>query len=233
VAGETLLWDDHRGTLRTMRSKEESHDYRYFPDPDLPPLVLSRERTEAARAALPELPRVRRARLEAAYGLSTYDAGVLTRTLEGAEYFEAVAAASGDAKQAANWVMGPLQALLNQRGTTAAALGIGPEGLAELVGLVRDGVVSDSVAKRVLESMADGEGGAREIVEAQGLEQVRDAGAVEAWVDEVLGDFEEEAERVRAGEDRLVGFLVGQVMRRSGGKADPRQVNELVRSRLG
>jgi aspartyl-tRNA(Asn)/glutamyl-tRNA(Gln) amidotransferase subunit B len=232
VAGETLLWDDHRNVLRTMRSKEESHDYRYFPDPDLPPLVLAEKRIEEARNALPELPRARRARFEAEHGLSTYDAGVLTQTLQGAEYFEAVARHAGDAKQAANWVMGPLQALLNQRGGTLTELGVGAAELAELIGLVRDGIVSDSVGKKVLEWVADGEGGAREIVEARGLEQVRDSGALETWVDGVLADFPEEADRVRAGEARLVGFLVGQVMRRSEGRADPRQVNELVRSRL-
>jgi len=233
IHGETLLWDDHRGTLRSMRSKEESHDYRYFPEPDLPPLVLPLRMIEEARQALPEAPRARRLRFEAQYDLSSYDAGVLTQTRAGADYYEAVALAAGDAKQAANWVMGPLQALLNARGGRPDEPVVGASALAELLALVRDGTISDAVGKRVLESMADGEGSARAIVAAQGLEQVRDEGALEAWVDEVIDAFADEAGRVRGGEARLVGFLVGQVMKRSGGKADPRRVNELLRERLG
>jgi aspartyl-tRNA(Asn)/glutamyl-tRNA(Gln) amidotransferase subunit B len=233
VRGETLLWDDHRGALRTMRSKEESHDYRYFPDPDLPPLVLDASAVEAARVHLPELPRSRRARFESSHGLSEYDAGVLTQTRAGADYFEVVAEASGDAKLAANWVMGPVQALLNARSLAWDAAPVGAEALAELLGLVRAATISDGVARRVLESMADGEGSAAEIVAAKGLEQISDPEALEAWVDEVLTAFPDECARYRSGEERLLGFLVGQVMQRSGGKADPRGVNERLRDRLG
>ncbi len=232
VRGETLLWDDHRGALRSMRSKEESHDYRYFPDPDLPPLVLPPSAIDSARAAIPELPRARRQRFVAEHGLSRYDADVLTQSPGGADYFEAVARRAEDAKLAANWVMGPLQALLNTRGQSLDDLGVSPEELSVLLALVADGTISDRVAKQVLEEMADGAGSARDIVSARGWEQVRDTDRLEAWVDAVTSEFPEEVERIRQGEDRLLGFLVGQVMRRSEGKADPRRVNELMRQRL-
>ncbi|HET9949287.1 MAG TPA: Asp-tRNA(Asn)/Glu-tRNA(Gln) amidotransferase subunit GatB, partial [Longimicrobiales bacterium] len=232
VEPQTLLWDDHRGRLRAMRSKEESHDYRYFPDPDLPPLVLPEEQLERARAALPEAPRARRARFVASYGLSDYDAGVLTQTRAGADYFEAVARATGDPKTAAKWVMGPAQALMNERKEDASAFPVRPEVLAELIDLVRDGTVSDAAARSVLGVLAAEGGSPREIVEARGLTQVRDEGRLEAWVGEVLAAHPDEVERYRAGETRLLGFLVGQVMKRSAGTADPRRVNELLRRAL-
>lgn len=232
VCGATLLWDDHRGTLRTMRTKEESHDYRYFPEPDLPLLVLGSDVIESVREDLPELPRARRERFEAQYGLGSYEAGVLTQTSAGAAYFESVATETGDPKLAANWVMGPAQALMNARGETAGAFPVRPSDLAELLGLVADGTVSDSVAKRVLETMAEDGRGAADIVRAEGLEQVRDEDAVSGWIEEVFAAFPDEVRRGRDGDGRIVGFLVGQVMRRSAGKADPRQVNEAIRARL-
>lgn len=233
VEGETLLWDDHRQSLRTMRSKEESHDYRYFPDPDLLPLVLSESDLDHARASLPELPRARKRRFLEVYGLSEYDAGVLTQSAAGADYFEAVAEGVGDAKQAANWVMGPAQALTNARAVGAAAYPVPAADLAEIVRLVLDGTISDSAGKRVLEAVAAGEGSPGEIVEREGLRQVRDDDALLGWIDEVMGEFPEEVERYRGGEARLLGFLVGQVMQRSRGSADPRRVNELLRERAG
>ncbi|KPJ83251.1 MAG: glutamyl-tRNA amidotransferase [Gemmatimonas sp. SG8_23] len=232
IRGETLLWDDHAGALRTMRSKEDSPDYRYFPEPDLPPLVISDGLIAATGAALPELPRARRARFRREYTLSDYDAGVLTQSAAVADYYETVARVSSDAKRAANWVMGPVQALLNARGVRLDALGVSPSALSELLDLVAEGTISEGVGKQVLEAMADGDGSAAEIVAARGLEQVRDDEQLVTWVDEVVDAHPEESERVRGGEDRLVGFLVGQVMRRSGGKADPRRVNELLRARL-
>ncbi len=232
IESETLLWDDHRGTLRSMRSKEESHDYRYFPDPDLPPLVLSTAAIDSQAAALPEMPRARRLRLVAEHGLPEYDAGVLTQTRAGAEYFESVVAQCGNAKLAANWVMGPAQALMNERGEAAEDFPVSAAALGELLALVTAGTISDGVAKRVLRTMAESGGSAAEIVKNEGLEQVRDGGAIEAWVDEVIGAFPDESGRYRDGESQLLGFLVGQVMRRSGGKADPRQVNETLRERL-
>ena len=216
-----------------MRSKEESHDYRYFPDPDLRPLILTEADLEGARATLPELPRARKRRFQEAYGLSVYDAGVLTQSAAGADYFEAVAGRAGDAKQAANWVMGPAQAVMNARGESAADFTVAPEALAEVIRLVLDGTVSDSAGKRVLEAVASGEGSPAEIVEREGLRQVRDEGQLVAWIDEVMAEFTEEVERYRGGEARLLGFLVGQVMQRSRGSADPRRVNELLRERAG
>ncbi|MDX1495677.1 MAG: Asp-tRNA(Asn)/Glu-tRNA(Gln) amidotransferase subunit GatB, partial [Longimicrobiales bacterium] len=232
VHPETLLWDDHRQTLRSIRSMEESHDYRYFPDPDLPPLVVSDDEISRAREALPELPRARKARFQEAYGLSEYDAGVLTQSRAGADYFEEVARQLGDAKQAANWVMGPAQALMNARSEGPGTFAVDAETLAEIVGLVRNGTISDSAGKTVLERVAETGQTPREVVREEGLEQVRDDDALQGWIEEVVADFPDEVARLREGEDRLLGFLVGQVMRRSGGAADPRRVNELLRERL-
>jgi aspartyl-tRNA(Asn)/glutamyl-tRNA(Gln) amidotransferase subunit B len=232
VRQDTLLWDDHRGTLRPMRSKEESHDYRYFPDPDLPPLRVPADRVEAIREALPELPRSMRARFVSDYGLSEQDAEVLSQSRPGGRFFEVAAKETGDAKVSANWVMGPTFALMRARGETPADFSVTPAALAELIGLVLEGTISDGVGKGVLERMANGEGSARDIVASHGLEQVRDAGALHAWTESVIADFADEVERYRAGEVRLLGFLVGQVMRRSDGKADPRLVNEALRRRL-
>jgi aspartyl-tRNA(Asn)/glutamyl-tRNA(Gln) amidotransferase subunit B len=233
VEQETLLFDDHRGTLRSMRSKEESHDYRYFPDPDLPTLVIEESEIEAAREALPELPRARRDRFVSAYGLSAYDAGVLTQTPGTADYFEAVAGAVSEPKTAANWVMGPAQALMNERKEDAESFAVTPQALAELLGLIADGTVSDSAAKKVLAIVAEEGGSPGAIVEAQGLKQVRDEGQLCQWVEEVVQEHGDEVGRYRGGEKKLLGFLVGQVMKRSAGKADPRRVNELLREALG
>jgi len=232
VEQETLLWDDHHGRLRTMRSKEESHDYRYFPDPDLPPLVVSADVVEAARAGLPELPAARRERFVSTYGLSEYDAGVLTHSRAGADYFERVAESVGEPKAAANWVMGPAQALMNERKEDAASFAVPPQALAELIGLVAEGTISDGTAKTVLHVVAEEGGRPRDIVEARGLTQVRDEAQLEAWIAAVVADHADEAARYRGGEAKLLGFFVGQVMKRSAGKADPRRVNELLRKAL-
>jgi aspartyl-tRNA(Asn)/glutamyl-tRNA(Gln) amidotransferase subunit B len=233
VAQETLLWDDHGGRLRAMRSKEESHDYRYFPDPDLPPLAVAAEVIEAARAALPELPAARRGRFTSAYGLSAYDAEVLTQSRASADYFEAVVRAGAEPKAAANWVMGPAQALKNERKEDASTFTVSAEALAELIALVAAGTVSDSAAKTVLGVVAAEGGSPREIVEARGLTQVRDDVQLEAWVAAAIGDHPDEVARYRGGEAKLIGFFVGQIMKRSAGKADPRRVNELLRKALG
>ena len=232
VEQETLLWDDHRSVLRSMRSKEESHDYRYFPDPDLPPLALSRADVEAARGGLPELPRERRARFERAHALSSYDAGVLTQSRAAADYFEAVVAAGLVAKTAANWVMGPLQALMNERAETPSDFGVRPEVLGELIGLVADGTISEASGKTVLSILAAEGGTPADIVRAKGLTQIRDDGQLDAWVRSVVDEHPAEVARYRGGEAKLVGFFVGQVMKRSGGKADPKRVNELLRAAL-
>ena len=215
-----------------MRSKEESHDYRYFPEPDLPLLRVSAEEIEAAQDALPELPRARKARLKTEYSLPAYDADILTQSSATADYFEDVVAAAGDAKSSSNWVMGALQALMNERGDDARTVPVRPASLAQLIGLVRDGTVSDSAAKKVLGFMAEEGGEAIEIVEAKGLLQVRDPAQLAEWVESVVEHNSDEVARYRGGETKVLGFLVGQVMRRSKGQADPRRVNDLLVERL-
>lgn len=232
IEQQTLLWDDHRGTVRPMRSKEESHDYRYFPDPDLPPLLIKSEALDDARAELPELPAARRTRFMEAYALSEYDAGVLTQARATAEYFETVAQGARDPKLAANWVMGPVQALMNERGEDPERFPVRASRIVEVLGLLKEGVVSDSAAKKVLALLPDDETPVREIVEREGLVQVRDAARLETWVAEVLEAHPEEADRYRAGEKKILGFLMGRVMGRSKGQADPRQVSELLRAGL-
>ena len=228
IEQQTLLWDDHRNEVRPMRSKEGRHDYRYFPEPDLPPLRVTRESIEQARSELPELPRPRRARFQAVFGLTLYDADVLTQSAATADYFEAVTERLGDAKLASNWVMGPLRALLNHRGVDIASCPVLPAALSDLIGLVRDGTVSDSSAKKVLGILADEGGEPADIIEARGFVQVRDDAQLSRWVEEVIEAHPEEAERLRRGETQIGGFLVGQVMRRSRGQADPKKVNELL-----
>ncbi len=233
VHQQTLLWDDHRGQIRPMRSKEESHDYRYMPDPDLPPLVLDEARVRTLGEALPELPRARRQRFERAFDLPSYDAEVLTQSAATADYFEAVMAHSSDAKSASNWIMGPVQALMNERGEDASTFSVGPAALAALLGLINDGTLSQAAAKKVLAVLAEEGGEAASVVDRLGLAQVRDKGRLERWVDEVIAEHPEEARRCAEGEARLLGFFVGGVMRRSGGKADPKRVNDLLRDKLG
>jgi aspartyl-tRNA(Asn)/glutamyl-tRNA(Gln) amidotransferase subunit B len=232
IEQQTLLWDDHRGTVRPMRSKEESHDYRYFPDPDLPPLRISPEEIERARGELPELPAARRARFVAAQGLSAYDAEVLTQSRATADYFEAVADGLGDAKVAANWVMGPVQALMNDRKETADTFAVSTSRLVDLLRLLAEGVVSDGAAKKVLALLPDDPASPQAIVEREGLVQVRDSARLEAWVGDVVEAHPDEVGRYRGGERKLLGFLMGKVMAASRGQADPRQVNEMLRAIL-
>ncbi|MGY8797210.1 MAG: Asp-tRNA(Asn)/Glu-tRNA(Gln) amidotransferase subunit GatB [Longimicrobiales bacterium] len=232
IQQQTLLWDDHKGEVRPMRSKEESHDYRYFPDPDLPPLRVAPEAIREAEKALPELPRARRHRLQNELGLAPYDAGVLTQSRVTADYFEDVSAQVGDAKVAANWMMGPVQALMNDRGYDAITLPVRPARLADLIGLVLDGTVSEGGAKKVLAAIAEQGGEPRAVVQAMGLLQVRDEGQLLSWVDATLESHPAEADRYRGGEKKILGFLMGQVMKRSKGQADPRRVNELLVGRL-
>jgi aspartyl-tRNA(Asn)/glutamyl-tRNA(Gln) amidotransferase subunit B len=232
IEQQTLLWDDHRGVIRPMRSKEESHDYRYFPDPDLPVLRIAASEVEETGAALPELPRERRMRFMTEYGLSEYAAGVLTQVLATADYFEEVARGVGDTKSVANWVMGPVQALMNERKEDARTFPVTASRLVELLRLLEEGTVSDGAAKKVLGFLVLGDASPREIVEREGLVQVRDTGLLEAWVGEVIEAHPGEVARYRTGEVRLLGFLMGRVMARSGGQADPRQVNALLRSAL-
>jgi aspartyl-tRNA(Asn)/glutamyl-tRNA(Gln) amidotransferase subunit B len=233
VVSQTLLWDAGAQAVRPQRSKEESHDYRYFPEPDLPALVLEESWIEALRGALPELPAGRRQRLVAAWGLAAADAGVLTATVALADYYEALAAAHRDGKAAATWVMGDVLAWLNERKLGIGEFPLVPTTLAGLLDLVRDGVVSRTAARQVFFVMLE-ERGARPalvLADALGLRQVSDDGALQGWVDAVIAEHPDEVRRLLAGEQKLLGVLVGQVMKRSGGRADPKRVNQLLRDR--
>jgi aspartyl-tRNA(Asn)/glutamyl-tRNA(Gln) amidotransferase subunit B len=233
VEQQTLLWDAARGEVRPARSKEGSHDYRYFPEPDLPPLVLSREWIAGIARNLPELPHVRRARFVSEYAIEAGDAEVLTAEPALADYYESVARASGDPPAAANWVKGEVLADLNATGRTLSALPIAGEALARLIGLVSEGALSHSAAKKVFAIMARAGGDPAEIAEREGLRQIGDSDALAAWVDEVLRENPAEADRFRSGEKKLLGVLVGLVMKKSHGSADPRRVNQLLSERAG
>jgi aspartyl-tRNA(Asn)/glutamyl-tRNA(Gln) amidotransferase subunit B len=228
VEQQTMLWDGARGEVRPARSKEASHDYRYFPEPDLPPLVLAPDWIARQRKELPELPRERRQRMLDEYGLLDADIEVLTSTAALGDYFEGVARQHGDAKSAANWIMGEVLGTLNATGTTIDRFRIRPADLASLLDLVRDGVLSHSAAKRVFAEMALTGDRPEQIADRLGVRQERDEGALRAWLDEVIGEHPAEWQRYRAGERKLQGVLVGQVMKKSGGRADPKKVNQLL-----
>ena len=231
IRQETRLFDPGRGETRSMRSKEEAHDYRYFPDPDLVPLVLDPAWVEAMRATLPELPDARRARFETQYGLSHYDAGVLTTDVARADYFEK-AAAGRDAKLVANTVTNAVLSHLAKDGLEIEDCPVPPEDVAGLVALQEDGVISTKIAKEVFEHMWAGEGTPAAIVEARGLTQVSDTGELEALIERLIGANPGQAEAVKA-KPQAVGWFVGQVMRETGGKANPAAVNALLRAKLG
>ncbi len=226
----TLLFNAGTGQVKPMRSKEESHDYRYFPDPDLPPLALTPAWIAEQRAALPELPDARRGRLESAYGIPAYDARVITSEAPLADYYESVVAAGVEPKTAANWVMGDVMTTFNESG----AFPVAPGRLAALVALVREGVVSHQAAKRVYAELASGSAAEepRAVAERLGLVQVSDERALAGWVDEVLSAHPAEVARFRGGETKLMGFFVGQVMKRSRGKADPKGVQPVLQEKL-
>ena len=232
VIHETLLWDANRGEARTMRSKEESHDYRYFPDPDLPPVRIGSDWLEEIRASVPEMPWTRSDRFRSEYGVSAEHADQLTATREIADYFDNAVAAGATARDAATWLMGEVLAAVKDERTTIADFPVRPGALAALLALVRKGTISRPIARDVFATMLKTGDAAGAIVERQGLAQIGDSAAIEAWVAGVIEDFAEEAERFRGGENKLMGFFVGQVMKRSGGKADPRVVSQLVRERL-
>ncbi len=220
VEQETRLFDTTRGVTRSMRSKEDAHDYRYFPDPDLPPLVLDAAWVESLRAGLPELPDAKRARYVRDLGLSAYDAGVLTAEREIAEYFEAVAAGR-DAKQAANWVMGDLFAALNRTKRDITHSPVSAADLGALLDLIADGTLSGKLAKEVFEAMVETGKPPAAIVEEQGLRQVTDTAAIEAAVDAVLAAQADKVAEYKAGKEKLFGFFVGQVMKGHGGQGQP------------
>lgn len=232
VVSQTLLWDADRAQVRPQRSKEESHDYRYFPEPDLPPLRLEARWLDTQRASLPELPAARRARLQESFGVSAYDAGVITAERPLADYFEAVAAAHGDARVASTWVMGEVLAWLNHHKEKIAGFPVPATMLARLLDLVRDGTLSRTAAKKVFDRIVKAPADPLAVAEQEGLVQVSDDGALEVWVAAVWEEHPGEVARLRAGEQKLLGVLVGQVMKRSGGRADPKRVNQLLAARL-
>jgi aspartyl-tRNA(Asn)/glutamyl-tRNA(Gln) amidotransferase subunit B len=233
VVQETRLFDPDKHETRPMRSKEEANDYRYFPDPDLLPVELDDDFIEAVRKTLPELPDARKARFVSEHGLSEYDAGVLTATRELADYFEAVVAASGgQGKLSANWVMGELSGALNRNDCDIAASPVTAEALAAMLKRIEDGTISGKLAKQVFEAMWNGAGSADEIIEQQGLQQISDSSAIEASIREVLDNNPKQIEQYRGGQQKLFGFFVGQVMQATRGKANPKQVNELLRKLL-
>jgi aspartyl-tRNA(Asn)/glutamyl-tRNA(Gln) amidotransferase subunit B len=231
---ETRLYDSDKDETRSMRSKEEAFDYRYFPDPDLLPLRVSEEMIEDIRATLPELPHVKRARFMSQYGLSGYDAAVLTASKAMAAYFEDVVNTVGaaNAKAAANWVMGDLSGALNKEGKDIADSPISAAQLAGLIARILDNTISSKIAKEVFEAMWGGEGDADAIIDRKGLKQITDTGAIEKIVDEVIAANAKSVEEFRAGKERALNALVGQVMKGTKGKANPQQVTDLLKKKL-
>ncbi|MDP4783561.1 MAG: Asp-tRNA(Asn)/Glu-tRNA(Gln) amidotransferase subunit GatB [Gammaproteobacteria bacterium] len=232
IVQETRLYDADKDETRSMRSKEVANDYRYFPEPDLLPIVIDDAYIEAIRATLPELPDTRGARFVSEYGLSEYDAGVLVATREMADYFETTAKLSGDAKLAANWVSQDLQALLNKHGWELDESPIQAERLAMLIQRIKDNTISGKIAKTVFDAMLDDSSDVDAIIEAKGLKQVTDSGALETLVDKVIAENPDQAQQYRDGKVQVIGFLVGQCMQLSKGKANPAQVNEILRGKL-
>jgi aspartyl-tRNA(Asn)/glutamyl-tRNA(Gln) amidotransferase subunit B len=233
VEQQTLLWDGAREVVRPSRTKEGSHDYRYFPEPDLRPLMLDDNWIGDARKHLPELPDARKKRLAQEFGIAPIEIEQLTATPALAEYFEAVARASGDGKAAYNWVMGEVLAVLKASGSDLSHFRVRPADLAQLLNLVRDGTVSHTAAKRVFALMVETGKPPAQLAADEGLSQVGDEDAIATWVDEVLVEHPEEAKRYLAGEKKLQGVLVGFVMKKSKGRADPKRVNQLLSTRGG
>ena len=231
IEQETRLFDADRGVTRSMRRKEEAHDYRYFPDPDLLPLELSEAYIEAIRAGLPELPDQKKVRFVEQLGLGEYDAGVLVAEKEVADYFERVADGR-EAKTASNWVTGELFGKLNESGREITDSPVSPDDLGDLIDLVADGTLSGRLAKEVFDAMFESGRPPGEIVEERGLQQVSDRSEIEALVDTVVGENADKVEEYRAGKEKLFGFFVGQVMKASQGKANPKVVNDVLRRKL-
>ena len=233
VAQETRLYDSDKDETRSMRSKEEANDYRYFPDPDLLPIEIDAAYIEAVRETLPELPDAKQQRLVSDYGLKADDAGILTLSRALADYFEAVAAATAAKAQiAANWVIGDLSGALNRDGLSIEASLIGATDLAGLLDRIADNTISGKIAKEVFDAMWAGEGSADEVIEAQGLKQITDSSAIEAVVEGVIAANPGQVAEYKAGKDKLIGFFVGKVMQETGGKANPAQVNAILKEKL-
>jgi aspartyl-tRNA(Asn)/glutamyl-tRNA(Gln) amidotransferase subunit B len=232
VVQETRLWDSTTGRTSSMRSKEEAHDYRYFPEPDLPPLTIDEARIAQVRATMPELPDARSRRFTVQYGIPEYDAGVLTQSAELADYFEAVAGAAGNAKAASNWIMGELLRTINERSQSIADVPLAPSALAGLIALIDKGTISSSIAKGVFAKMYDSGRSAETIVRDDGLAQIGDESALLAIVADVMAGHADAVAQYRAGKRQTFGFLVGQVMKGSSGKANPKMASDLLKRAL-
>ena len=229
----TVLFNPDTGETRAMRTKEDAADYRYFPDPDLPPLVIARDWVEQVKAGMPELPRAMAERLVAEYGLPEYDATTLTQSPAMAAYFETAAKACGQAKLVSNWIMGEVSRRLNAEERDMAEVPVNAEQLAALIGRIADGTVSNNAAKQVMDALWSGEGSDIDaVIEAKGLKQMNDSGALEKIIDEVMAANADNVAQFRAGKDKAFNALVGQVMKASKGKANPQQVNDLLRQKL-
>jgi len=231
IRQETRLWDTNKGVTRSMRSKEHAHDYRYFPDPDLLPLKLDVDWVAKLKLGLPELPDPKRARFTAEFGLSDYDAGVLVAEKETADYYEQ-AAKGRDHKLTANWVISELFGVLNKSGKSIGESPISAQALGELVGLIQDNTISGRIAKDVFAAMFETGKAPAAIVEEKGLKQVTDTGAIDASIDEILAKNADKVAEYRSGKDKLFGFFVGQVMKATGGKANPAMLNERLKAKL-
>jgi aspartyl-tRNA(Asn)/glutamyl-tRNA(Gln) amidotransferase subunit B len=232
IVQETRTWDEAKGITLSMRSKEQAHDYRYFPEPDLPPVVVDPERVEAIRRSLPELPESRQKRLMAEHGLSSYDAEVITASRAMADYFDATVKLGVDAKQAANWLMGDVSKHLNAAGLSIAESPVSPEKLAVLLGMLDKGAISGKIAKTVFEDMWETGKDAATIVAEKGLSQISNEGEIIAIVDAVLAANPQSVADFKAGKERAIGFLVGQIMKQTKGRANPDLVNRLLKERM-
>ena len=233
IEQQTMLWDGARGEVRPSRTKEGSHDYRYFPEPDLPPLILGKDYIQRIRQSLPELPAARRARFAEEYGLGAYDVDVLTASAPLADYFEGVARQSEDPKAAANWVVNSVLAAVNSASCTLEEFSVRPTDLAALIRMVREGVVAHSAAKQIFAGMVATGDRAEQVAQREGLVRVDDDTALRGWIDEVFAEHPVEAQRYVAGERKLQGVLVGFVMKKSRGSADAKKVNQLLATRIG
>ena len=232
IVQETRRYDSNKDITTPMRSKEVANDYRYFPEPDLLPIVIDDEYIAGIRAELPELPDAKKERFSKEYSLNNYDAGVLTATREMAEYFEEVAKGCGDPKLAANWVTGDLSALLNKNDLDISGSSIQAERLGNLLSRILDNTISGRIAKMVFETMIDDDDSVDIIIAKKGLKQVTDSGAIEKLVDEVIASNPNQVQQLKEGKDQVIGFLVGQAMKLSQGKANPGQVNQLLREKI-
>ncbi len=232
VVQETRLYDADKDETRSMRSKEEANDYRYFPDPDLLPVEIDMSQLEAIRQEMPELPEEKHARFELDYGLSSEDASKLTLSRSLADYYEAVVAAQADPKTAANWVTVELGGALNKAGLDLSQSPVSPQQLGGLLKRIADNTISGKIAKQVFEAIWNGEGDADAIIEAKGLKQITDSGAIEAIIDKVISDNPKQVEQFKAGKEKLLGFFVGQVMKATQGKANPGEVNKILLGKL-